>query len=122
MIRALALGAALLAGTAAAEEFPYVGDNHAWKLACNASGYVLTSRDPVVRFHEGGANSRVTDQVETLYLGRSCDAFHPVLGTGTWCWANGGFRAEIAGEIIGFPRQELSCPDGSAITEYDCGC
>jgi len=106
---------------ASAEDYGYVSDNHSWSLSCNNSGYVLQSQYPVTRFHEAGAGSSVTRERETLYLGRSCDASHTVLGNGTWCWANGGFFAEFDGYRMGFPRQELVCP-----TEEDdftgCGC
>lgn len=100
----------------------YVGDNHSWSVSCNASGYELRSKYPVSRFIEAGANSSVSEEIETLYLGKSCDAAHKVLGKGKWCWANGGFRAEFGnGATIGFPRQELSCPK----QEFEltgCGC
>jgi hypothetical protein len=100
----------------------YVGDNHSWSISCNSSGYELKSRDPVTRFIEAGAGSTVSDGIETLYLGRACDAQHNVLGKGSWCWANGGFRAEFEnGASIGFPRQELSCPEQSEEIP-GCGC
>lgn len=113
---------AILAGLTAPAIADYVGDNHTWVLACNASGYELTSKYPVSRFIEGGANSTSTEEIEKLYLGRSCDAEHKVFGKGKWCWANGGFKAEFEnGASIGFPRQELSCPD--AKNEIDgCEC
>jgi hypothetical protein len=99
----------------------YVGDNHSWALTCNASGYRLQSRHPVARFIEKGADSQVIEGLETLYLGRDCDARHNVLNEGKWCWANGGFVAEFGNTSIGFPRQELSCADGNhEIT--GCGC
>lgn len=114
--------AVLLAMPPAMAEAQYVGDNHTWLLTCNASGYQLTSKYPVSRFVEGGADSRTTEEVETLYLGRSCDARHKLLGKGKWCQANGGFTAEFdGGASIGFPRQELSCPDGGAASP-GCGC
>ncbi|MGG7565140.1 hypothetical protein ACQ5SO_03120 [Rhodovulum sp. DZ06] len=118
-MRALALVAILAAGPAAGQ---YVSQNHAWEAVCNPSGYALTSRDRVVRFFEGGANSRVTDGRETLYLGKSCDAYHAEFGEGRWCWANGGFRAEFADTIFGFPRQEISCPDGDIDLGLHCSC
>ena len=99
----------------------YVGDNHAWTLTCNASGYELTSKYPVSRFIEGGVNSTSTEEIEKLYLGRSCDAEHKVLGKGKWCWANGGFRAEFSSHSIGCPRQALSCPnEADAISGCEC--
>lgn len=105
------VSAFLLSGSASAEDFDYVGDNHSWSLTCNFSGYVLRSQYPVTRFHEAGANSSVTRERETLYLGKSCDATSSVLGDGKWCWANGGFVAQFDRSKMGFPRQELICPD-----------
>lgn len=94
-----------------AEDYRYVSDNHSWSISCNNSGYVLRSQHPVSRFHEAGAGSSVTRERETLYLGRSCDASSSVLGAGKWCWANGGFLAEFDRHKMGFPRQELVCPN-----------
>ena len=104
------IAAGALSGSASAEDFDYVSDNHSWSLTCNSSGYVLRSQYPVTRFHEAGANSSVTRERETLYLGKSCDATSSVLGNGKWCWANGGFVAEFDRSKMGFPRQELICP------------
>jgi hypothetical protein len=99
----------------------YVADNHQWELACNKDGYTLTSKYPVARFFEAGAGSQVTTEKEIIYLGRSCDAFHKLFGKGTWCWANGGFKADFEKHSIGFPRQELSCPS-SDDDVTGCGC
>ncbi|MGX1498577.1 hypothetical protein ACSSV1_003628 [Labrenzia sp. MBR-25] len=111
---AMMIAAASLAPkTASAEDYGYVSDNHSWSLSCNASGYVLRSQFPVARFHEAGAGSTVSREKETLYLGRSCDASHTVLGEGKWCWANGGFMAEFNNAKMGFPRQELICPNSN---------
>jgi len=95
---------------------------HAYRMSCNKDGYILTSSYPVFRFVEGGAMSRIeTLDPEKIYLGRSCDASHKVLGRGEWCWANGGFRASFGGRVIGFPRQEIYCPSaGWDVTP--CGC
>jgi hypothetical protein len=112
---------AILASLTAPVMADYVGDNHTWMLACNASGYELTSKYPVSRFIEGGVNSTSTEEIEKLYLGRSCDAEHKVFGKGKWCWANGGFRVEFSSHAIGFPRQELSCPNqGDEISGCEC--
>ena len=111
------LSLACAAGAARADY--YVGDNHSWTLTCNASGFQLKSRDPDTRFVEAGANSSVSDGLETIYLGRSCDAEHAVLGKGKWCWANGGLYAEFKCHRIGFPRLELICANSNQTT---CGC
>jgi hypothetical protein len=99
----------------------YIADNHEWDLVCSAAGYRLTSKYPVSRFIEAGVNSSATSERETLYLGRSCDAEHKVFGKGTWCWANGGFKADFERHSIDFPRQELSCPDSNDDLT-GCGC
>jgi hypothetical protein len=114
----IALPLLLLLG---ANAFAYVADNHEWELTCNKDGYRLASKYPVARFLEAGAASQITSERETIYLGRSCDAFHKLFGKGSWCWANGGFRAEFEKHAIGFSRQELSCPQqGDNVT--GCGC
>lgn len=115
----IAVLAVLLACGAARAD--YVGDNHTWLLTCNKSGYELKSKYPVSRFIEAGANSSTTEAIETLYLGKSCDAMHKVLGKGKWCWANGGFTAEFDNGSIGFPRQELACPNENDDIS-GCGC
>jgi hypothetical protein len=119
---ALAAGlvSALTATAGLAAEANYVGDNHSWKLTCNASGYKLTSKYPVSRFIEAGADSSSTEEIETIFFGRSCDAQHKIFGKGKWCQANGGFSAEFENYTIGFSRQELGCSDGSDLG--NCGC
>lgn len=68
-----------------------------------------------------GAGSRIISERETLYLGRSCDAYISPFGYGHWCWGNGGFVATFDEGEIGFPRQELWC---ETETEFglDCRC
>ena len=91
----------------------YVSDGHEYSSSCNPDGYVLTSLYPISRAVGQGAMTKYVKGIETIYLGRSCDAFHPLYGSGTWCWANGGFVAEFAEARFGFARQELSCQAGS---------
>ncbi len=98
------------AGNAAAD---YVSDNHTWISSCNSSGYVLRSKFPVSRFIEAGAGSSTTEEIETLYLGKNCDASHKLFGKGKWCQANGGFSATFSEHEFGFPRQELLCPEAN---------
>ena len=105
-------------GAAASE---YIADYHKWKLSCNASGYVLKSKYPVARFSEAGADSKQTEQIETIYLGKNCDASHKLFGKGKWCWANAGFSATFNDHEFRFPRQELVCPDAQDET-LDCSC
>lgn len=87
----------------------YVADGHEYDLTCTDDGYQLTSKYPVSRTVGSGAGTRYITERETLYLGRSCDAYLKPYGYGSWCWANGGFVAEFDEERIGFPRQELWC-------------
>ncbi len=105
----------------AAPASAHVSDNHTWNLTCNGSGYRLTSKYPVSRFIEAGVESTSTEEVETIYLGKSCDASHKLFGKGAWCWANGGFHVTFKDHQFGFPRQELSCPDANHDTS-GCGC
>ncbi|MEM9343826.1 MAG: hypothetical protein AAGA87_12345 [Pseudomonadota bacterium] len=100
-------------------------EGHWYDLSCNASGYVLTSRAPVGRWFGEGAFTTVTEDRETIYLGRSCDAARTGWTGGTWCWANGGISLGFNEYGIGFPRQELVCPQGSGgldLLDLQCGC
>lgn len=117
----LAISIFLSTASAAYALGDYVSDGMEYKLACEKDGYVLTSRYPVVRTVGEGAGTRYIKGIEKIYLGRSCDAYHKIYGTGKWCWANGGFLAEFPFHNFGFPRQELYC---ERQMEYDlrCGC
>ncbi len=84
-------------------------EGHRYNHECNVNGMVLRSTYPVSRFVEGGANSRVEEGEEVIYLGISCDAQHEVFGKGRWSWANGGFQIQFADVQIRFPRQEVIC-------------
>lgn len=99
----------LVSGSVAqAQSLNYVssyGDEYSIEL--NSSGAILRSHYPKAWFIENGAASRVAKGIDTLYLGISCDAFHPVFGDGRWWWANGGFGADFANFSIRFPRQEI---------------
>ncbi len=87
----------------------YVADGHEYTLQCNDDGYVLASRYPVTRTIGQGHDMRAASGIERLYLGRSCDAYHKLLGEGQWCRGNGGFVATFPQHRFGFPRQELVC-------------
>lgn len=84
----------------------YVGVNHVWTLSCNSHGYQLKTKYPMSWYD---SNFRYQEKRVTLYLGKTCDASTASFGKGTWCWANGGFVAELGKRRIGFPRQELIC-------------
>lgn len=94
-----------LTGGIPAQADVFESDGTAYDLGCTKDGYVLKSK-------------RGSD---VLYLGRSCDAFSKTHGKGTWCWANGGFVAELPSYRYGFPRQELRCP-AAADYQGSCGC
>ena len=104
----LAMGSALIFSSAAVQA-DYEAGGHLYDLKCTNDGYQLTSKYPVSRTTGTGATTQRTTGKEVLYLGRSCDSFHQLYGTGTWCWANGGFAAEFADMRFGFGRQELWC-------------
>ncbi|MCT4654496.1 MAG: hypothetical protein N4A65_01665 [Cohaesibacter sp.] len=95
----------------------YVGEFHRWRLSCNAHGYQLTTAFPASWYDE---QLRFREERITLYLGKACDASSAPFGKGTWCWANGGFVAQLEKRRIGFPRQELMC-DAQKLN-YECRC
>lgn len=97
----------------------YVADGHEYELRCATDGYQLKSRNPVSRMVGVGAGSRFVTERETLFLGRSCDAYLKAFGYGQWCWANGGFFATFGKTEIRFPRQELWCEPER---DYDLNC
>ncbi len=108
---------ALVPTLGSAQEAPSLvvsGDGHAYNVTCNENGFVLTSLYPVFRFIENGASSSIEDGIETIYLGKSCDAFTETFGTGVWGRANGGFIATFDRFSIGFPRQAPYCPNDDA--------
>ena len=92
---------------------------HVYQMDCNADGYVLTSKNTVSRAVGEGVNTRYHTDIETIYLGRSCDAFSKILGGRMWCWANGGTTVELARLQVTFARPELVCP---AIPNLNDGC
>jgi hypothetical protein len=97
-------------------------DGHEYRIQCNANGFVLTSRGPVTRMFEDGANSRpIRQNREVIYFGRSCDASNAIYGQGRWCQANGGFGAELQGISYFFPRQESFCFGEYSYFACSCG-
>lgn len=121
--RSLSYGVAiaLLAAPAAAQDASYVSHGHRYALKCNQHGYELVSKYPVVRFSDSTAQAKTFDGIERIYLGRRCDARHPLFGKGKWCQANGGFKIDFPEFEFGFPRQGLSCDD-SALDISGCDC
>lgn len=119
--RTLPCTAALAAILGAIPALAYVSDDVEYDIACNDEGYVLTSKHPVTRMVPTPVDAEAVIGIETIYFGRSCDAFHKDFGKGKWCQANGGFRAEFSNRTFGFARQELSCR-GAEVVEADCGC
>ena len=117
MLAAAVLAVALTAGSARS----YVADGMEYEISCNADGYVLTSKYPVTRMIGAGIDMRAVPGIETIYFGKSCDAYHKLFGKGKWCWANGGFIAEFPTHTFGFGRQELIC-EGAKAYEGNCGC
>lgn len=87
-------------------------EGHQYRASLNPDGVALASLYPVARFTGTGAMTQVITEIETLYLGRDCDAFSKVLGRGVWTWANGGFGADFKDRKIWFPRQEIDANNG----------
>lgn len=90
----------------------------------NEHGVVLRSSGEQFRWTGMGVNTGVEAiegadllQPVVLYLGKSCDAYSPVYGKGTWGWSNGGFMVTFKDEHFGFGRQELSIDTDE---EYGC--
>jgi len=97
-------------------------EGHSYIASCNDNGFTLTSEYPTSRFVEAGSASRVIKGTEVFYLGASCDVSNNYFGSGTWCWANGGFFIDFdKGANIGFSRQELYCPRNDNLG-MDCRC
>lgn len=115
----LSLCLAVFGTTALAQAVYTSSEGHSYRATCNTNGYIITSVYPVSRFTSGDASGQIVQQIEVIYLGKSCDAFSKVLGQGQWCWANGGFVADLEGGSVGFPRQELYC---QLQTDLGIGC
>lgn len=104
---------AVPAGAQTSADWTYISDEgHAYGFRQNDSGAVLTSIATVHRPEGTGAGFRFVEEIEVIYLGRSCDAASPRLGQGTWAWANGGFVVEFPTRRIAFPRQEIDAGQG----------
>lgn len=85
------------APAAAAPEATHEASNgQGYVLSCNADGFVLAPSDAAAG---------------VLYLGRSCDAAEGNGLPGVWCYANGGVLVTLPDREVGFPRQEVSCPE-----------
>ena len=87
---ATALALAVLTNPAAAQAVYESSDGERFRMIENRDGFVMTGPG------------------ETIYLGRSCDAFSTQAGAGSWDWANGGFCVSLAAKSICFPRQEVT--------------
>lgn len=106
---------------AASQAQAYMADGIDYDGACNADGYVLTSKLSVTRMVATPVDAEPVVGIEKIYFGRSCDAFHTLYGKGKWCRANGGFIAEFPQHSFGFARQELLCRGDEAYRE-SCDC
>ena len=88
MLRTLCAAACVLAaGPALAQEFFTSSDGYRYWSETNSSGIVLSSRG------------------ETIYLGKSCDAMIPGVGTGYWAWDGRGTLVLVGRYTVYFPRQ-----------------
>ena len=113
-ISAIATGCCgvLIGSAASAEEFVQTHN----EALCNENGYVL---EPNNQMQDKQLENKLLSS--NLYLGVSCDSYHRQLGSGSWCWANGGVLVEFSGEVLGLARYELpACPQHS--DELACSC
>ncbi len=62
------------------------------KVQCNQNGAVVTMKSGT-----------------KFYLGKSCDAYQPGKGTGSWWWAASAFLIEIDDLLLRVPS-DLDCP------------
>lgn len=100
----------------------YSSDGDRYDVTCNEHGYVLRSIDALSRLSRSGGSKMSNREPLTIYMGRDCDVYSPELGSGAWCWANGGFLVEITKVTsIGFPRQDLDCPIDAGLGAW-CQC
>lgn len=87
-------------------------EGHEYDAACTEAGMSLSSKYPVTRIIENGAQTRHVRDIEKIQLGRDCLAQTSTFGFGKWSWANGGFRIDFPTYTIRFPRQEIYCVEG----------
>ena len=107
-VAVLGLAVAVFAAWAApgAEARPLrSSDGTVFDIACNANGFVLTSRRTA----------------ERIFFGASGDTMSPGRGTGDWCMANAGLSARVGNRFFAFPRQEPHCP-GQGHVDYGPSC
>jgi hypothetical protein len=116
----LVVGTTPICGSAESRAAYTSEEGHRYELTCNNSGAVLTSTYPVERFFGEGAGTTVRAGREVIYFGRSCDAFKPSFGTGTWRQSNGAFGADFDQKEFVFPRQELICDAPNELPYCDC--
>jgi hypothetical protein len=90
----------------------FSADGHQYRYSNNENGAVLQSVNPISRFKGQGAATEIVTGTETIYLGKSCDAYSEFFGSGTWGWANGGFIIDFQKGAVRFPRQEIDVPSG----------
>ena len=98
-------------------------EGHSYTVTCTDNGFVLTSDYPTARIIENGVKSFVIKGVETIFLGKSCDASSESFGAGSWGAANGGFAIAFDRKRIAFPRQAPHCVVDGAMADvfaYDC--
>lgn len=84
----------------------HIGDSRATdSMAPNSSYLDGKGNEYTASINQHGAVLR-SDRI-AIYLGRTCDAYSPQYGTGSWGWANGGFLVTFKSLTIGFPHQEI---------------
>lgn len=94
------------AGVGLAQDGPFLAhDGTVFSFQENRHGGVFTSI--------GGAEAAELDVGDVLYLGRSCDAYSPEFGDGSWSRTDMGFLVEFSRLSLGFPDQFIDISQGN---------
>jgi len=90
----------------------------------NKNGVILTSTGVQYRLVSSGSGSDMKEMlgsstlnIETLYVGRSCDSFSKRHGKGSWGWDDNGFNVRFKSIKFVFSHQQL---DIDRDEQYGC--
>lgn len=93
------------AGVGLAQNGPFLAhDGTVFSFQENQHGGVFTSI--------GGTEATALDVGDVLYLGRSCDAYSPEFGDGSWSRTDIGFLVQFSRLSLGFRDQLIDISEG----------